>query len=595
MYVFELENIVTQEPPETPFKVVLIDIQRAAKQRELHCVETPLASSSQLTPFVALSYRWGELPEMLVDTSQDYMASVMSFHLTDLFDLCALMAQEPDLKTIPYLWLDAICVDQVNPVRRKATIYQMTAIYEQAAYIVAVPDLHREYLATSLVNSSRIISLIATYRHMIYCLIIQKEGMAATELDQQWMDSIGIPKGNLERRQWFMDTCFSKKIRCRPTATDMGDESVDAWWVRQVEEDDWKQQISQRGSDISQAMTFLTQLIVDWSSRVWVISEYQLAKKKPSGKMKYWFMLLGYSYFLGEPFFEFHFDATTRDANVGENKGTYAFQVDQSVRLFHNAMVRQLKEQSFLEMILGSKASKNEDRFYSILPLSEYRHQLISATDQKKKSIDQWHITTIVTVKVKLFEFMKALDQLTLLFLSFQQYTLILPSFATADVAWARLTEFQQYDHTNFDFSKPDQIVALSQRQLNNGSNGDKADVLSLQPKMYYRLHYNDESIQLITGVAPEDKQQQQLWHRLGLDTVHDRSWDMVCIPNDYGPAAINDPALEDMTKLLLLGNAEKNKWILYTTYSVNYWWQYNPSAWKTYDNQSTGTVFAIY
>ncbi|ORZ04098.1 hypothetical protein BCR42DRAFT_289356, partial [Absidia repens] len=88
--------------------------------------------------YVALSYRWGELHETLVDTGVGYTASITSFHLDDFYKLCYTMTLESDTKDIKYLWVDAICVDQNNPVRRKATIYQMSNIYDRATYILAV-------------------------------------------------------------------------------------------------------------------------------------------------------------------------------------------------------------------------------------------------------------------------------------------------------------------------------------------------------------------------------------------------------------------------------------------------------------------------
>ncbi|ORZ05591.1 hypothetical protein BCR42DRAFT_178122 [Absidia repens] len=59
----------------------------------------------------------------------------------------------------------------------------------------------------------------------------------------------------------------------------------------------WKLMIPERSASIRQSMDFLSDLIQDGSTRVWVISEYHIAKKKKSKKMKYWFIQLGSSSF----------------------------------------------------------------------------------------------------------------------------------------------------------------------------------------------------------------------------------------------------------------------------------------------------------
>ncbi|ORZ07403.1 hypothetical protein BCR42DRAFT_153133 [Absidia repens] len=131
-----------QQQQQKPFQVVLVDIKKAAS-KTIHCVEKPLADD---TAFVALSYRWGELREQSVNTNLGYLATITSFKLRHFYKLCKMMTREPDLKSIDYVWVDAICVDQNNYERRKATIHQMSTIYEKAKYILAVPDLHLQHL-----------------------------------------------------------------------------------------------------------------------------------------------------------------------------------------------------------------------------------------------------------------------------------------------------------------------------------------------------------------------------------------------------------------------------------------------------------------
>ncbi|CAO3652640.1 unnamed protein product [Cunninghamella blakesleeana] len=59
--------------------------------------------------YIAISYRWGEVVEQLVQTP-DYTAHVTSFNLNDLISLYFFfyIQNDPDIKNIPYLWVDAI-------------------------------------------------------------------------------------------------------------------------------------------------------------------------------------------------------------------------------------------------------------------------------------------------------------------------------------------------------------------------------------------------------------------------------------------------------------------------------------------------------
>ncbi|ORZ04093.1 hypothetical protein BCR42DRAFT_444316 [Absidia repens] len=108
----------------------------AASRRVIRCVKKPLEENN--LEFVALSYRWGELHETHIDTGVGYTASITSFALDDFYRLCEMMTVESDTMHIDYVWVDAICVDQ-SPAKRKATIYQMSNIYDRATYILAVP------------------------------------------------------------------------------------------------------------------------------------------------------------------------------------------------------------------------------------------------------------------------------------------------------------------------------------------------------------------------------------------------------------------------------------------------------------------------
>ncbi|ORZ02118.1 hypothetical protein BCR42DRAFT_497159 [Absidia repens] len=484
-----------QQRPKTPFQVVLVDIKKAAKDRMIRCVKKPLEEKD--LKYVALTYRWGELHETLIDTKVGYTASITSFALDDFYGLCEMMTMESDLKHIKYVWVDAICVDQ-RPSKRKAIIYQMSNIYDKATYILAVPDLHLNYLKRISIKNYDIIDDGIKYCKDIYYLIHGNTD-PFTVLEEKFLNDSNVPNDPPSLRQLllkhtdhFGDSFMQYKMHAHPycpvltlnriSQTVNPLSSLPCWWKKKnglisnlhqcntafcpitfferdhprsqlvdkldFEEASWKPKIIERSTCIRQSMEFLTDLVEDWSSRVWVISEYNIAKKK--NNLKYWFiqLTLGHS---NSPFYsvmddEFRFfkfdfeDASFADAmlkttyyvNRKESRETKMFSTNPIYIRFHYTMIRHLKQQTFLEMILGSKASKNEDRFYSVLPLSEYANKLTEVSD--------WDIYNMVLIKLKLYDIMTVKDKLTLLFWSAHEDTIgndILPTFATSTLSLA--------------------------------------------------------------------------------------------------------------------------------------------------------------
>ncbi|CAO3601407.1 unnamed protein product [Absidia cylindrospora] len=379
-----------QSIDEEPFQVVLIDLKKAAKKNVIHCVEKPLMDSGDLK-FVAISYRWGELHETTMDTQLGYLASITSFGLNSFFQLCRTMTMESDLKHMDYVWIDAICVDQNNYEKRKATIYQMTNIYERANYIVAVPDLHLRHLERVNKKNTEIIQGSMKYGMYIYHLI-HGNVQQLIKCDEEFLDDLSVPVDLALRTllynhtEHFLtdfgftmehcddDTAFDHIFETNVTTqkkmnyhhhTEMYKEvlkkigigkekeefqhitdtshkcDMGNAWFKYFESDQetckagnyetdnhsehqqkrqntidvnkWMKVISGRCASILQSMDFLCDMIQDWSTRVWVISEYHIAKKK-NEKMKYWFIQLtpqdfASIYTLSSPFkfFEFEF------------------------------------------------------------------------------------------------------------------------------------------------------------------------------------------------------------------------------------------------------------------------------------------------
>ncbi|ORZ06500.1 hypothetical protein BCR42DRAFT_427228 [Absidia repens] len=586
-----------QQQQQKPFKIVLVDIEEAAYNKTIHCVEMPLENKAKDVGYVALSYRWGELHETMIDTQVGYTASVTSFDLDDFYELCFMMHQEVDLKSIKYVWIDAICVNQANYERRKDTIYQMSNIYDGASCILAVPDLHATYLKTTITNNAEIMEKIGRcYGEYIYHLL-HKNTDQLDHLDNAFLDAIGLSSDEhppelrqvlKERSDYFAAGFLNPPKHGRRydqvAALHRILDQHPSYFPQETKKSlppplektfKWKQRIQERSTDIQKSVQFLADLIVDWSSRVWVISEYNIAKKKEK-KLKYWFIQLmpAPMYFChANPltFFEYNFDgsvtASRYDApyvmasNV-DHLHAKVGRLNPVCARFHHTMSRQLDHQTFLEMMLLSKASKNEDRFYSILPLSEYKSKLAT-----QHPVDQWNIHTLCSVKLKLYEWMTTVDKLNLLFMSGASTSsnigLVFPTFATSTLS-STATHSKDYPSLdngtypcNFDLSDTSTIMLYLQHRTsadnNYGDLHEHCHYLHLKPKEYYTLDVVNHC------VSPEEKK--TLCNRLGIDDA----LKVVCIPafGKYTQTLFSPHDLIGEYRIHLIGNALKNKWIL--------------------------------
>ncbi|CAO3601380.1 unnamed protein product [Absidia cylindrospora] len=602
------KDVYPQHQQEKPFKIVLVDIEKAAYNNTIHCVEMPLQDEAKDMGYVALSYRWGELHETMIDTQVGYTASVTSFDLNDFYELCFMMNQEVDLKSIKYVWIDAICVNQTNYERRKDTIYQMTNIYNGASSILAVPDLHATYLKSTMMNHADIMEKIGRcYGEYIYHLI-HKNINQLDHLDNAFLDKIGVSSDDhpdlrqvlKERSDYFAAGFINSprhgrrynqvvalhRIMDQHTSYFPQETSKVPWTLEKKFK--WTHRIQERSTDIQKAVQFLTDLIVDWSSRVWVISEYNIAKKKEK-KLKYWFiqLMLAPAYFGGEEpltFFEYDFGGTARydyPSTMAFNLGDFTVgRLNPVYARFHHTMSRQLDHQTFLEMMLLSKASKNEDRFHAILPLSEYKSKLGS-----KNQVDQWNITTLSSVKLKLFEWMTTVGKLNLLFMSGDHTSsnigLVLPTFATSTISSTARKNYPSLDHAtypcNFDLNNASTIM-LHQHQHDELHEY----YLYLKSKEYYTMDVVNHC------VSPEEKT--TLCKRLGIDTLQ-----VVCIPafGKYTQELFSPHDSIDEYRIHLIGNSLKNKWILDKRRSNIEFLKHHTWTRHESDNHSTG--FNIY
>ncbi|CAO3653765.1 unnamed protein product [Cunninghamella echinulata] len=399
---FDLQKEKVKEKEKKPvFDLALVDIEKTVKtysgenNMEIKCIKKNIYD--QDLKYIAISYRWGKVNEQLVETP-NYTAHITSFDLRDLRQLCGYILFETDLKEIPYLWIDAISVNQQNHEGKKKTILKMSTIYKKATYILAVPDLHKEYLWKNTANRE-MITLLEKYNKTIHNDILNNN-------NNNNNNNQLINKMEGEGNKYFMND------------------------VHQLVNND--KSIQTENEDIKKAYQYLVYLILDWSSRAWVVSEYKIAKEKQKNQgtpLKYIFLSLLFPtiYHFFSYSFENHHDHD-HDHYLYNNIDVYFWQVGDSIT-FINYLKTTLIQKTYLEMILDTNASRNEDRFNAILPpWTKYNHLI-----KGKSTVTSWKITNMTPVRLKLYELMDDVwDKARLLLAcSFTNNTPILPSFAS--------------------------------------------------------------------------------------------------------------------------------------------------------------------
>ncbi|ORZ05459.1 hypothetical protein BCR42DRAFT_428336 [Absidia repens] len=589
------EDTQKQQNQQKPLHIVLVDIKIAAREKRIHCVEKPLTDKD--LNYVALSYRWGELHEAIVDTKLGYLASVTSFALKDFYRLCDMMTREIDLQQIHYVWVDAICVHP-NAAKRIAMVYQMSTIYDRARYILAVPDLHLQTLKNKSTKHKEIIEGSQSFSKFIYYLIQGNTDQLA-QLDEAFLDDINVPNDPALRQ--LLKKYITKDLKHYINNDDeellhhiyeinqasqakdilqntndglrhcnrvdcplkLKDEPTTEWECRRYfSSGPWYKELTEKNVRILDSMAFLMDLVEDWSSRVLIIGEYTIAKQ--NNNLKYWFIQLD----LGNkdlqlPFFKFDF-TDPGALTVLENAHEDPLKANPMHVEFYECMIKHLQPRNFLEQILKSKTGKNEDRFYGILPISEYK-ETVPITD-----VASWGITTLASVKSKMYEWMTVRDKLNLLFLSGNKDALHLgqafPTFATSTIHWHASAPADCFvmphgvplSSINFDLTHP-ATITFHKDTTENGHDDMALDYLQVTPMTCYAVKGSsspsmsrDNDI-LLRKLLQVDDQNTNL------------AVDFVCIPS-FGPETNKKeyPGIDwNDYYIALAGSFAKNKWIL--------------------------------
>ncbi|CAO3637862.1 unnamed protein product [Cunninghamella blakesleeana] len=554
---------------EKVFELVLVDIKETAVKWTIKCIKKNMYDPD--LKYIATSYRWGELKEQLVPTP-DYTAHITSFNLNDLIYLCFYIQYEPDLCNINYLWIDAISVDQNNDTKKKDIILNMNQIYKNASSVLAIPDLHREYLLKHPANKEIIINLLEKK----YSNIIFKE--IANDKNSHTNNSIN------DNTKGSITTHSIQHQHQQQHHTDK-----DQYLLIQkltLENERLKMEIKEnKDQEIRKIYQFLAYLIDDWSNRTWVISEYFIAREKYmkyETPLKYTFIsLLQFK----EPFFSYHFnDADADNDNDNDNqkqqqqrtinneeeedndknKKILTCEDVNDLKTFKQFLKSRFMQQSYLEMMLNSNATSNQDRFNAILPLwNKYQHHI--------KNISEWNITDMTSVRIKLYEIMDDLWDKAILLYACSSYSddYILPTFAKHSSIY-NLEIIERADHRSVAYKEfetmllsyiksymDEEIVEQIEQLINDYKTNSKTIWTENLTIIQFDLHYCCLSVKLNSYFIRQEKE---------TDTYYGRNLIQKKLSLDK-----DDEIHYVFLPFFTFSNRHKNKWVLTSNYVYNF------------------------
>ncbi|CAO3651730.1 unnamed protein product [Cunninghamella blakesleeana] len=637
---------------EKVFNLVLVDIWKTYKMRNIKCVKKSVYDSD--LKYIAISYRWGEMQEQLLETL-DYTAHITSFLLGHLINLCYCITQEPDLKGIRYLWVDAISVDQQNHARKKETILKMNQIYEKASYILAVPDLHRKYLLENTANRE-VMELIYKYKDTIYHDInhsittnnYNNSSNNSNNNNNNYDNNSYNNNNNYDNNSYNNNSNSSMYLNnnyninnsnmyynnynnSNPTFNSIRHSYINHHpsiiqklnHKNMIKENEVKNEMEElrkeikklkkgieekKKDELKKAYQFLAYLIEDWSNRVWVISEYQIAKEKYMNHrtpLKYIFTSLLWNengLIASQPFFSYTFASQHESKDLNINNATrYCKDVNDSNKFIHFLKSR-FVQQNHIDMIVASNASRNEGRFYAILPSWDKYQRLI----KNKNTISNWKITDMLSVKLKLYEIMNdnngdLWDKAGLLYYcSIYNGKPVLPSFATYQQPDFSIPEIAKLYHAHkwamHFISKSKKINGCS-KSVYEKKHGSifKQNLIDIQFNKQERylsikaekcFHFNMST--LPTLLNQEELSKYSLadnYYELKLIYIPYFTYNMA---DEKHPFPVGDTSRPILSGTLLIGNMNLNKWILYELWGCK---KYDcPSLCSTY-----GYTYKVY
>ncbi|CAO3652466.1 unnamed protein product [Cunninghamella blakesleeana] len=334
----------------------------------------------------------------------------------------------------------------------------MNQIYKNAIYILTVPDLHNYYLYQNIANRE-IIDLIYKHKDTIHHDIThhpitdKKNNVENSKSDSTLQannnnDHYNSVIQNLMNMDIIKDNGEIKKY-IEVLKNKIGD-------IRKENEELRKGieglKIGKKEDELKKVYGFLAYLLNDWSDRVWVISEYQIAKEKyikHRTPLKYIFVSLLWNddqSATARSFFSYSFtdQHNSKISNINDDPMIDYEEVDNNNK-FISFLESKFIQRSHINMMVGSNASRNEDRFYAILPSwSEYK----SLIHDKNTNI-----TDMQSVKLKLYEILNDDDlwekARLLVTSSICESKPVFPTFATYHQPNNIITEMDYVDYSH--------------------------------------------------------------------------------------------------------------------------------------------------
>ncbi|CAO3652102.1 unnamed protein product [Cunninghamella blakesleeana] len=570
------------EPKEEVYDLVLVDIWETKKNRTIVSIKKNLYDED--LKYISISYRWGEMEEQLLETP-DYTAHVTSFHLSHLENLCKHITNEPELKEIRYLWIDAISVNQQNHERKKETILKMNQIYQKASFILAVPDMHRYYLFNHPLNMEAM-DLVYKYKDIIHNDIHRAVASNNDNIENPTSDSTQHPYNNYQpavTENPMHNVKENEELRKEMEELRMEIEKL------RKENENFKAE--KKEDELKRAYQFLAYLVEDWSNRVWVISEYRIAREKyikHGTPLKYIFASLLWNRnqeTVSQSFFSYTFDDQHTNKDLNDATSYYCEEVDDGRKLI-DFLKSKFMERSFIDMMVKSKASKNEDRFYAVLPsLSQYKY-----LTENKNTISSWNITEMQSVKLKLYELLDDNDDLwnkarLLYYSSNYDGKPVLPSFAAHHLPNPTISELENINHAHEwamyyiseledagecdkdDYEK--KHGPILKQNLNDIQFNKQQCYISISADKYFI--FDKSSLPILFDQEELSK------YSLVDDDDDDDDLELIYIPyftynmpDEDHPFPIYKNAKPVLSGILLIGNMNMNRWILYQLWGCN-------------------------
>jgi hypothetical protein len=175
--------------PLLPNEIRILELQPGAVQSEIQC-RLSTARFDYYRPYEALSYVWGDGP-----ARRPISVDGARVHVTA--NLEAALRQLRKEKSVRYLWVDALCINQADPDEKEAQVRIMYDIYQQSKVVVA-------WLGEADAESAAAMSLIDSFAGFLKNMWSkddnwQSRATGTRERQSEVFARLGYP---LERQNW---------------------------------------------------------------------------------------------------------------------------------------------------------------------------------------------------------------------------------------------------------------------------------------------------------------------------------------------------------------------------------------------------------